>query len=141
MAEQKPKQKNLNTSGLIPFKKGQSGNPQGGSKKLTTRRLLRDFLADALNEEMTAEQCAELELLQQRITAGEVIARGIRNRALKGNAKAIDQILSTEPRTHELGIAGVDSAGLIDAVASHTASIGAGESDPDVDTSADGGGV
>lgn len=45
---------NPNTSGLKPFKPGQSGNPSGGSRKASLRSLIRKAMAKTADDGATA---------------------------------------------------------------------------------------
>jgi hypothetical protein len=58
-----------------PFKKGQSGNPNGRPKKLPE---LDKLLADVLGEE------------KDGMTAAEAILKALRRRAVKGDVRAIE---------------------------------------------------
>jgi hypothetical protein len=61
-----------------PFKKGESGNPNGRPKKLPE---LDKLLADVLGEE------------KDGITAGEVILKALRAKAAKGDVRAAEVLL------------------------------------------------
>ena len=61
-----------------PFKKGQSGNPNGRPKKLPE---LDKLLADVLGEE------------KDGITAGEAILKALRAKASKGDVRAAEVLL------------------------------------------------
>lgn len=61
-----------------PFKKGQSGNPNGRPKKLPE---LDKLLADVLGEE------------KDGITAGEAILKALRLKATKGDVRAAEVLL------------------------------------------------
>ena len=63
---------------LKPFKKGESGNPNGRPKKLPE---LDKLLADVLGEE------------KDGITAGEVILKALRAKAAKGDVRAAEVLL------------------------------------------------
>lgn len=108
---------------LTPWKKGQAGNPRGGSAKVRNRRYLRDLLRDQLSEpadpkrvaeiigecvvdldDMTPDQALEhmTKMLAEGLSQGEVIAAQIVKDAMGNDhkaAKARDQIISTEPKT------------------------------------------
>ncbi len=94
------------TRGLTPWKPGESGNPNGGSKKATARRTLRDFLRDEMNDELTPEEAEALNLAAGEYLAGQAAAKVIRKNALLGaprqSEKALDQIIATEPKTIEM---------------------------------------
>jgi hypothetical protein len=64
---------NPNTSGLIPFKKGQSGNPAGKPRKLPH---LEQLLADVLSDEQDGIEAAKAILmkLRQKAVAGDIRA-------------------------------------------------------------------
>jgi len=70
--------KNPNKENLKPFKKGESGNPNGRPKKLPE---LDKLLADVLGEE------------KDGITAGEVILKALRAKAAKGDVRAAEVLL------------------------------------------------
>jgi hypothetical protein len=70
--------KNPNKENLKPFKKGESGNPNGRPKKLPE---LDKLLADVLGEE------------KDGITAGEVILKALRAKASKGDVRAAEVLL------------------------------------------------
>ena len=61
-----------------PFKKGQSGNPNGRPRKLPE---LDKLLADVLGEE------------KDGITAGEAILKALRAKATKGDVRAAEVLL------------------------------------------------
>ena len=61
-----------------PFKKGQSGNPNGRPKKLPE---LDKLLADVLGEE------------KDGISAGEAILKALRAKATKGDVRAAEVLL------------------------------------------------
>jgi hypothetical protein len=61
-----------------PFKKGQSGNPNGRPKKLPE---LDKLLADVLGEE------------KDGVSAGEAILRALRAKATKGDVRAAEVLL------------------------------------------------
>jgi hypothetical protein len=63
---------------LKPFKKGESGNPNGRPKKLPE---LDKLLADVLGEE------------KDGITAGEAILKALRAKASKGDVRAAEVLL------------------------------------------------
>ena len=66
------------TSGLIPFKKGESGNPKGRPKLPD----LREVMAEILGEEKNGD------------TALKVIVAKLRELAAKGNIKAAEVLLA-----------------------------------------------
>ena len=68
-----PKQENLK-----PFKKGESGNPNGRPKKLPH---LNELLADILGED------------KDGITAAEAILKALRAKAAKGDIRAAEVLL------------------------------------------------
>jgi hypothetical protein len=70
--------KNPNKENLKPFKKGESGNPNGRPKKLPE---LDKLLADVLGEE------------KDGITAGEAILKALRAKASKGDERAAEVLL------------------------------------------------
>ena len=70
--------KNPNKENLKPFKKGESGNPNGRPKKLPE---LDKLLADVLGEE------------KDGITAGEAILKALRAKASKGDVRAAEVLL------------------------------------------------
>jgi len=61
-----------------PFKKGQSGNPNGRPRKLPA---LDKLMADVLGEE------------KDGITAGEAILKALRAKATKGDVRAAEVLL------------------------------------------------
>ena len=67
-----------NEQNLKPFKKGQSGNPNGRPKKLPH---LEELLADILGED------------KEGITAAEAILRALRAKATKGDIRAAEVLL------------------------------------------------
>ncbi len=69
---------NPNTEGLRPFKKGESGNPNGRPKKLPE---LDKLLADVLGEE------------KDGTTAAEAILKALRAKATKGDIRAAEVLL------------------------------------------------
>lgn len=50
-----------NTSGLIPWKPGQSGNPRGGSARKRRQKRLREAMLDAINSGVPAKIVKRLE--------------------------------------------------------------------------------
>ena len=70
--------KKTNTSGLKPFKKGQSGNPKGRPRKIPQRDAL---LADVLGEE------------KDGVTAAQAILMALRSKATKGDVRAAEVLL------------------------------------------------
>lgn len=68
----------MSTENLKPFKKGQSGNPNGRPKKLPE---LDKLLADVLGEE------------KDGMTAGEAILKALRLKATKGDVRAAEVLL------------------------------------------------
>ena len=75
-----------NTKGLKPFKKGQSGNPNGRPKKLPG---IDDLLADVLGEEKEGVSAAKAILmkLRQKAASGDVRAAEILLDRAYGKAK------------------------------------------------------
>jgi hypothetical protein len=69
---------NPNQSNLKPFKKGQSGNPNGRPRKLPE---LDDLLANVLGEE------------KDGVTAAEAILKALRMKAAKGDVRAAEVLL------------------------------------------------
>lgn len=67
-----------NTTGLKPYKKGQTGNPNGRPKKLPE---LDKLLAEVLGEE------------QNGATAAETILKVLRLKAAKGDIRAAEILL------------------------------------------------
>ena len=67
-----------NVEGLIPFKKGETGNPNGRPKKLPK---LDELLASVLGEE------------KDGISAAEFILKKLRQRAMSGDVKAIELLM------------------------------------------------
>ena len=61
-----------------PFKKGQSGNPNGRPKKIPE---LRELLANVLGDEKDGK------------TAAEAILMALRNKAIKGDVRAAELLL------------------------------------------------
>ena len=114
---------NGNPQNLTPWKKGQAGNPRGGSAKVRNRRYLRDLLRDQLSEPADPERVKDIigdvvvdldhmdsaealehmkALIAKGLSQGEVIAAQIVKDAMGDDhkaAKARDQIISTEPKT------------------------------------------
>jgi hypothetical protein len=76
-----------------PFKKGQSGNPNGRPRKLPE---LDKLLADVLGEE------------KDGITAGEAILKALRAKATKGDVRAaevlLDRAYGKPKQTHDTNI-------------------------------------
>lgn len=70
--------KNPKRENLKPFKKGQSGNPNGRPKKLPK---LDELLADVLGEE------------KDGVSAGEAILKALRAKATKGDVRAAELLL------------------------------------------------
>jgi hypothetical protein len=112
-----------NLGNLTPWKPGQPGNPNGGSRKTRTRILLRELFAQKLGETLppaVQEKLANLsdgdrayaEKQLAALTYGDLIATRILLTAAIGSnsdsAKAIDQILGGEPK--QLGIELQESA-------------------------------
>jgi hypothetical protein len=64
--------------GSKPFKKGQSGNPNGRPKKIPE---LRELLANVLGDEKDGK------------TAAEAILMALRNKAIKGDVRAAELLL------------------------------------------------
>ena len=85
-----------------PWQPGETGNPAGCSRKVRERVLLRDFIHDCLSSEIPEDLREKLQELGEGIAAGQAIALNVIRSALLGNAKAIDQILGTEPKLLEL---------------------------------------
>ena len=64
--------------GSKPFKKGQSGNPNGRPKKIPE---LRELLANVLGDQKDGK------------TAAEAILMALRNKAVKGDVRAAELLL------------------------------------------------
>lgn len=107
---------------LQPWVEGQSGNPEGSSKKLRGRKSLRDYMRDELDtrardsaaEELLTEDMIEdagsveaaLKQYASELTLGRAVARKIAQDSLRDNPKvsqkARDQIIAMEPKTIEV---------------------------------------
>lgn len=109
----------MGSENLTPWKPGQPGNPKGGSRKVRTRMLLRELFAEKLGEALppaVQEKLAQLsdgdrEHAEQQIAAltyGDLIASRVALTAATGepqaSAKAIDQILSGEPKQIQVAL-------------------------------------
>lgn len=112
--------KGRNGGELAPaWQKGQTGNPKGSSRKARERALLRDALGEGLAAEITetmakalAPRLAKLygrsvtvKQLREQIEGlkvAQAIAANVLLRALAGDVKAIDQILSAEPKALQI---------------------------------------
>jgi hypothetical protein len=103
----------VNPQNLTPWKPGQSGNPDGSSRKQRTRVLLRELFAEKLGESLPPAVQEKLALLSdgkreeaeaqiKALTYGDLIAARVALTAAIGDslqsAKAIDQILGGEPK-------------------------------------------
>lgn len=110
------------------FKPGQSGNPKGRTKRPTFEVVV----AQILDERVPGSD------MRKR----EALARVFVDMMLKRNGAMVREYLDREwPKTTkvDLELPGVDTAGLVDAVAARVASIGPGEVDREPDADADGG--
>jgi len=95
-----------NIKGLKPFKKGQTGNPNGRPKKLPA---LDQLLADVLGEEKDGISAAKAILmkLRQKATAGDVRAAEIMLDRAYGKAKQpldiVERTIIVQAPTDDLG--------------------------------------
>ena len=115
-----------------PWKPGQSGNPAGNSAKRRRNTALKDALQSMLTSIVDADwkgKLAELELdgtLESEMPDGTTFADAVGLRvlvaALRGDQKAIDQIISMEPKSIETDLTIADDTTEDDA-ASQLASI------------------
>jgi hypothetical protein len=106
-----PKAKNPKYRGLRPWQPGQSGNPQGGSRKRTRKVLLKEWLQDAINIELPEDWRARLNtleldgdlsiLLEKDGKIAQAIVTRVVAAALQGDFKAIELILGSEPKSVE----------------------------------------
>jgi hypothetical protein len=72
---------------LIPWVKGQSGNPSGRPKRLPISDALRDLLDRRLNDDETAAKPRK-----RRMTVAEKMADQLARRALHGDVEALREI-------------------------------------------------
>jgi len=82
MAKSNKGNRNPDTSGLKPFKPGQSGNPGGRPKKLPITDALRDLLEKPVPAKIDA----------RKLTANHVLALQLIAQGAKGDLKAIAEI-------------------------------------------------
>ncbi len=84
------------------WKKGQSGNPKGSSKKSAERKLLKQFFADELQKELTPKEMQDLDLKVKGLRRGQALARAVVSAAIDGDQMAVSNLIRTEPKTIEV---------------------------------------
>ena len=77
------------------FRPGQSGNPSGRPKK---RHTLTSFVGQILNEKLSIVENGE----EKRVSKLEALARSMIAKAIKGEGKAMGQLLSLLSQSDEL---------------------------------------
>jgi hypothetical protein len=89
-----------NTSGLIPYKKGQSGNPAGRPRKIVTTLKEIGYKADQVNDTLlvmlalTPDELAQV-LNNKNVTVLEkTVAQALLNSIKKGSLYNIETLLS-----------------------------------------------
>lgn len=87
---------------LKPWRKGQSGNPKGSSKKQRERALLSDFATEAIAEKISPERAKRLRQKTAGLVVGERLLELVVDGALRGKRADIDRLERMMPKRVEV---------------------------------------